>query len=248
MKTEYIIGKINLAKENILKILVIIPAYNEEASIQGVVNKIYEQYENIDVVVINDGSKDNTLQEAEKTRARVIDLYCNLGIGGAVQTGYLYALKNNYDIAIQIDADGQHDSSYIEQMIELIESGQANMVIGSRFIENTGYKQTFARMLGIRINSAIIKFFTKKKIYDTTSGFRAVDKEIIKSFAKDYPYDYPEPCTNMEMILKGKLIKEIPVKMNNRTTGISSISPLKSIKYMLKVTLALFIMKLKKYK
>ena len=231
-----------------MKSLVIIPAYNEQESIKNVVNKIYEQYDNIDVIVINDGSRDNTSGEAKKTRATVIDLPCNLGIGGAVQTGYLYALRNNYDIAIQIDADGQHDSKYIKQMVEIIENGQANMVIGSRFIEDTGYKQTFARMLGININSGIIKMLTKKKIYDTTSGYRAVDKEIIESFSKEYPYDYPEPCTNMEMVLKGKEIKEIPVKMYNRTTGVSSISPLKSVKYMLKVTLSLFLMKIKKEK
>lgn len=229
-----------------MKVLVIIPAYNEQESIQKVVNNIYEKYSNIDVVVINDGSKDKTYEKAKETKATVIDLPCNLGIGGAVQTGYIYAYRNNYDIAIQIDADGQHDPSYIDQMIDLIKEGQANMVIGSRFIENTGYKQTFARMLGIRINSGIIKLLTKKKIYDTTSGFRAVDKGIIENFSKDYPYDYPEPCTNMQMILKGKEIKEIPVKMYNRTTGVSSISPLKSIKYMLKVTLSLFLMKIKK--
>lgn len=229
-----------------MKVLVIIPAYNEQESIEKVINKIYEQYDNIDVVVINDGSKDNTSIEAKKTQATVIDLPCNLGIGGAVQTGYLYAFRNDYDVAIQIDGDGQHDSAYIKYMVELIEQGQANMVIGSRFIENTGYKQTFARMLGIRINSGIIKLLTKKKIYDTTSGFRAVNKEIIKAFSNSYPYDYPEPSTNMEMILQGKKIKEIPVKMYNRTTGKSSIPPLKSVKYMLKVTLSLFLMKIKK--
>ena len=229
-----------------MKVLIIIPAYNEQESIQKVVNSIYEKYDNLDVVVVNDGSKDKTLEKAKKTSAKVIDLPCNLGIGGAVQTGYLYAYKNSYDIAIQVDADGQHDINYIKQMIDVIEKGQADMVIGSRFVEDTGYKQTFARMLGIKINSAIIKLFTKKKIYDTTSGFRAVNKDIIESFAKSYPYDYPEPCTNMEMILKGKKIEEIPVKMYNRETGVSSISPLKSIKYMLKVVLSLFLMKIKK--
>lgn len=130
-----------------MKVLIIIPAYNEQDSIANVVNNIYSKYENIDVVVINDGSKDNTLIEAKKTKATVIDLPCNLGIGGAMQTGYLYAFQNSYDIAIQVDADGQHDVSYVKDMIELINSEQANMVIGSRFIENTGYKQTFARML-----------------------------------------------------------------------------------------------------
>lgn len=231
-----------------MKSIIIIPAYNEQDSIKNVVNKIYELYNNIDVVVVNDGSKDNTLIEAKKTKAIVIDLPCNLGIGGAMQTGYLYASKKDYDIAIQMDADGQHDPIYIEQMVNIIQAGHTDMVIGSRFIENTGYKQTFARMLGININSGIINLMTKQKIYDTTSGFRAVNKDIIEEFSKNYPYDYPEPCTNMKMILEGKIIKEIPVKMYNRTTGVSSISPLKSIKYMLKVTLSLFLMKIKKEK
>lgn len=229
-----------------MRSLAIIPAYNEENSIKEVIDYIYEKYNYVDVIVINDGSKDNTLEEAKKTKAVVMDLPCNLGIGAAMQTGYLYAVRENYDIAIQVDADGQHDINYIEKMISIIENGQADMVIGSRFIEDTGYKQTFARMLGIKINSEIIKILTKIKIYDVTSGFRAVNRKIMESFAKEYPYDYPEPCTNMEMILKGKQIKEIPVKMYKRTTGVSSISPLKSINYMLKVTLSLFLMKIKK--
>lgn len=229
-----------------MKSIIIIPAYNEEESIKKVIDSIYSKYDNIDVVVINDGSKDNTSIEAKKTKAIVIDLPCNLGIGGAMQTGYLYALRNNYDIAIQVDADGQHDVFYIEEMRKIIEDGQADMVIGSRFIKNIGYKPTMARLIGIKINSAIIKILTKKKIYDTTSGFRAINRGIIEEFSRNYPYDYPEPCTNMEMILKGKKIKEIPVKMYQRKTGVSSIPPLKSIKYMLKVTLSLFLMKIKK--
>lgn len=229
------------------KNLIIIPAYNEEKSIKDVVNKIYENTTDCDVVVVNDGSKDNTYIEAKKTKAIVIDLPNNLGIGGAVQTGYLYAYKNNYDIAIQVDADGQHDSKYINEMVEVLKGGQADMVIGSRFVEKTSYKQTFFRMLGINITSGIIKVLTGKKIYDTTSGFRAINRDIIEDFANNYPYDYPEPCTNMEMILKGKEVVEIPVEMKQRETGVSSISPLKSVKYMLKVILSLFLMKIKKY-
>ena len=229
------------------KVLIIIPAYNEEKSIKNVVEETYKNTNNCDIVVINDGSKDNTLNEARKTKAIIIDLPINLGIGGAVQTGYLYAYKNKYDIAIQLDADGQHDSKYINDMVDLIQNGQADMVIGSRFIEKTNYKQTFFRMLGIKITSGIIKLLTGKKIYDTTSGFRAVNKDIISLFSRNYPYDYPEPCTNMEMIIKKKTIKEIPVEMRKRNTGISSISPLKSIKYMLKVILSLFLMRIKKY-
>lgn len=245
------VNKINEKKKNIikekLKTLIIVPAYNEEKSIKDVVETINRETKNCDILVVNDGSKDNTYQEAKKTDAIVVNLPNNLGIGGAVQTGYLYAYQNNYDIAIQVDADGQHNPCYVSQMVEIISKGQADMVIGSRFIDKTSYKQTFFRMLGINITSSIIKVLTGKKIYDTTSGFRAINREIIESFANEYPYDYPEPCTNMEMILKGKKIMEIPVEMKQRETGVSSISPLKSVKYMLKVTLSLFIMRIKKY-
>lgn len=226
--------------------LIIIPAYNEQDSIKEVIENIYSKVDKCDVVVINDGSKDNTSSEARKTNAVVIDLPNNLGIGGAVQTGYLYAYKNNYDIAIQVDADGQHDPKYIPYMIKLIEEKQADMIIGSRFIEKTSYNQTLFRMIGIKMTSGIIKMLTGKKIYDTTSGFRAINKSIIKEFANNYPYDYPEPTTNMEAILKNKNIKEISVEMKKRETGVSFVTPIKSIKYMLKVTLALFLMKIKK--
>lgn len=228
------------------KILIIVPAYNEEKSVKNVVENILKETKGCDIAVVNDGSKDNTYEEAKKTQAIILDLSNNLGIGGAVQTGYLYAYKNNYDIAIQVDADGQHDPKYINKMVNLIESGQVDMVIGSRFIEKTSYKQTFLRMFGIKLISIIIKILSGKKIYDTTSGFRAINRNIIESFANSYPYDYPEPCTNMEMILKGKKIMEIPVEMKQRETGVSSISPLKSVKYVLKVILSLFLMRIKK--
>lgn len=240
-------NKINYNKEsnnNIEnpKTLVIIPAYNESESIEKVVNSVYEQkIENLDVIVVNDGSKDNTLQEAKKTKAIVLDLPSNLGIGGAVQSGYLYAYKNNYDIAIQIDGDGQHNPEYIGKMIKILSQEDFDMVIGSRFISKTQYDQTFMRMLGINITSLIIKIFTEKKIYDTTSGYRAINKDIIKEFANSYPYDYPEPVTTMQMILKGKNIKEIPVEMRKRQTGVSFITPIKSVSYMVKVTLSLIL-------
>ena len=137
--------------------------------------------------------------------------------------------------------DGSDSIKTSLKMIKMMKDEHINMVIGSRFVEKTSYKQTFMRMLGININGVIIKMFTGKKIYDTTSGYRAVDKTIIEKFVQTYPYDYPEPITNMQMILQGKTIKEIPVEMNQRTTGVSSISPLKSINYMVKVILSLFI-------
>ena len=229
-----------------MKVLVIVPAYNEEESIKKVVNEIKSKNKDVDIIVVNDGSKDNTVKEAKNTEALVVDLPCNLGIGGAVQTGYLYAYNNNYDIAIQIDGDGQHDPSYIKQMVEIIQKKQADMVIGSRFIEKTGYKQTFMRKLGNNVLSFIIRILTGKKIYDTTSGYRASNREIIKRFANSYPFDYPEPDTNLQLIVSKKVIKEIPVEMRQRTTGKSFASPLKSVQYMIKVSLALFIARLRK--
>lgn len=221
------------------KVLVIIPAYNEEAAIEKTCKKVLK--ENVDCIVINDCSSDDTERKAFQVTSNVISLSNNLGIGGAVQTGYIYAYKNHYDIAIQLDGDGQHNPKYIPELVKKIEEGY-DMVIGSRFISDTAYDQTFFRMLGIKIIRNIIKLFSGKTIMDPTSGFRAVNKDIIKQFAIDYPYDYPEPITNLQ-ILKNKRYKvlEISTKMNQRETGTSSITAFKSIYYMVKVTLALFI-------
>ena len=227
-----------------MKVLIIIPAYNEQENIERVVNEVIKENDWVDVVVINDGSKDNTLEKAKNTKAKVINLSNNLGIGGAVQTGMIYAYENKYDVAIQIDGDGQHNPQYIKEMVNKINKGY-DMVIGSRFVEKTSYKQTFFRMLGIKTTSVLIKAITGKKIYDTTSGFRAINKEVIKEFAKKYPYDYPEPETNMQIVLKGKKVLEIPVEMRKRIAGKSFVTPLKSVKYMTKVTLSLLMTKLK---
>lgn len=221
------------------KILVIIPAYNEEEAIVDTVNKVLK--EKVDCLVVNDCSTDNTYKKALTVNQRVISLPNNLGIGGAVQTGYLYASQHGYDIAIQLDGDGQHNPSYIPMLVSEIEKGY-NMVIGSRFIHNTYYDQTFFRMLGIRIIRFFIKLFSGKTIMDPTSGFRAVDRKIIENFAKDYPYDYPEPTTNLRILKNSNYkVSEVTTVMNQRTTGKSSITPVKSAYYMIKVTLSLFI-------
>lgn len=247
-KQRKVIEKEKYKEINGGKSLVIIPAYNESESIEKVVNSVYKQnIENLDVVVVNDGSKDNTYEVAKRTKAIVLDLPSNLGIGGAVQSGYLYAYKNNYDYAIQIDGDGQHNPKYLIDMINILKKNNIDMVIGSRFIEKTAYNQTFMRMFGINIISLIIKLFTHEKIFDTTSGYRAVNRRIIEEFSKEYPYDYPEPVTTMQVILKGMKVKEVSVIMEKRTTGVSSISPLKSVSYMLKVCLALVLNRFRKY-
>ena len=163
----------------------------------------------------------------------------NLGIGGAVQTGYMYAFQNNYDIAIQFDGDGQHDAKYISDLIDAISKGN-DMVIGSRFIEKTeGFKSSFMRRQGIQVLSTLIKICTGKKITDPTSGFRAANRKVIEYFMREYPVDYPEPDTIVKLLKKGYKVKEIPVLMKERKNGKSSITPLKSIYYMIKVCLSI---------
>lgn len=229
-----------------MKILIIIPAYNEDANIVSVCCSIYEFNKKTDIhadyVVINDGSKDNTGNICKQNKIPCIDLISNLGIGGAVQTGYLYAYNNNYDIAVQFDGDGQHDINYLPHLIEPIINKKANRVIGSRYIENLSkFKSTIMRRIGSKILSLTLKFSTGQKIYDITSGFRAIDKNIMKIFKDNYPNDYPEPESLVEVIKNNYVIKEIPVKMNERKRGKSSITPIKSIYYMLKVSYAIIV-------
>jgi glycosyltransferase involved in cell wall biosynthesis len=223
-----------------LKVLVIIPAYNEEKSIGAVIGKI-KGIDGIDVVVVDDGSKDDTVKIASEKGARVIALPFNLGIGGAMQTGYLFAKNNNYDIAIQVDADGQHDPAYIEKLIEPIKDGQVDMVVGSRYVEKTSYKSSFSRSVGMIYFSWLVSILTGHKITDTTSGFRAVNKKIIRYFAASYPTDYPEVDVLVRLNRKKIKICEVAVEMQERQGGSSSITPLKSIYYMIKVSMAVLV-------
>ena len=229
-----------------MKVLVIVPAYNEEENIKKTcegLDKIKNSLDfELDYIVINDGSRDNTLGVCIDNKIPVINLVHNLGIGGGVQTGYKYALKHNYDIAIQFDGDGQHDANYIKNLVEPIKNGDASMTVGSRYIEDLSeFKSTKLRQMGIKFLSFILKITTGKKIYDMTSGFRAVNKDIIKLFASDYPNDYPEPETIVGVVKKGYKVLEIPVKMHERSHGSSSITPIKSIYYMVKVSYAMIV-------
>lgn len=235
------------------KILIIIPAYNEEENILKTYTKIKEynkKYKtNYDMIVINDGSTDNTKKILKENNIPHINLIHNLGIGGAVQTGYKYAYENNYDIAVQFDGDGQHDVRYVEKIIKPIIEKKADLVIGSRFVENIKtFKSTFARRVGIKIISCFMKFATHKKIHDTTSGFRACSKELIYDFSLSYPSEYPEPITTAEVLKKKYTVKEVAVEMNEREAGVSSIRAWKNIYYMLNVCLALLAVKIRRYK
>lgn len=227
-----------MAKE---KILIIIPAYNEEANIRKVILSLKKQDDDYTCLVINDGSKDNTQQEAESTGlATVIQLPSNLGIGGAVQTGFKYALYHNYDYAIQFDGDGQHLPSEIPKILEPLYKQECDSCIGSRFVVKTnGFQSTCMRRVGIRFFEFLNNLLIKQKITDSTSGFRAYNKQAIAFLAAHYPTDYPEPET---IILLGKnnfTIKEVSVEMRERQGGHSSISGLKSAHYMIKVSLAI---------
>lgn len=231
------------------KILLIIPAYNEEDNILKTCQKIQKSDKNLDFIVINDGSKDNTLRILKDNNIPHINLIHNLGIGGAVQTGYKYALEHNYDIAVQFDGDGQHDVRYVEKLIKPILKGEADFTIGSRFIEELStFKSSRARRIGINIISFFIKLFTRKKIYDTTSGFRAVNKDIIKLFAEHYPIEYPEPVSTTELLKLGKRVKEVSVEMNEREGGVSSIRAWKNAYYMFNVILSIIIVSIRRYK
>ena len=226
------------------KILVIIPAYNEQDSIINVINKLKNDCPRADYVVINDCSKDNTLSVLKENNTSFVNLPINLGIGGGVQTGYKYALENGYDIAIQIDGDGQHDTAYLDKVIAPIEEGVADIAIGSRFIDKEGFQSSGMRRAGIKFLSALIKICCGTKVRDVTSGFRAVNRKYIKMYAYDYPTDYPEPEAIVQASVDGARIAEVPVIMKERETGQSSIYAWKSIYYMIKVSLAIIICRL----
>lgn len=227
------------------KLLVIIPAYNEEAAIRKTVDGLKTVCPDADYVVINDCSRDNTRQVLRDAGMNYIDLPLNLGIGGGVQTGFKYAAERGYDIAIQFDGDGQHRAEFIETIIRPILDGEADMVVGSRFLpggqSEPGFRSSRMRRVGINIIRRLIKLCTGCTVYDTTSGFRAFSRDVIACFAEDYAQDYPEPEAIITALYKGFRVKEVPVLMNERQGGVSSISTLKSAHYMIKVTLAILI-------
>lgn len=224
-----------------MKVLVIIPAYNEQENIIRVIQDIQNNSTNVDYIVINDCSKDNTKKVLLQNGINFVDLPINLGIGGGVQAGYRYALENDYDIAIQFDGDGQHDAKYINNLIAPIENGQANVVIGSRFLEKEGFQSSILRRFGINFLSGLIYFLCGIRVHDVTSGMRAVDKKMIALFAEQYAQDYPEPEAILASGMVGAKIKEVLVQMRERMAGESSISAWKSVYYMIKVSIALII-------
>lgn len=222
-----------------MKTLIIIPCYNEQENIKCVVDNLINNYPQFDYVVINDCSSDNTKKILEDNNYNHINLPVNLGIGGGVQLGYKYALNNNYDIAIQMDGDGQHDPKFFDNIIEIFERDSADIVIGSRFIQKEGFQSSAMRRMGINFLSFLIRIVSGIKVKDVTSGYRAVNRKFIKIFSEEYAQDYPEPEAIVKASVHNAKILEYPVVMFERVGGKSSISLLKSVYYMIKVSLAI---------
>lgn len=225
-----------------MKVLIVVPCYNEEKNIERTIEGIIEK--GYDYVIIDDGSKDASLEIARKNDYHVIHLSNNLGIGGAMQTGYRYAARNGYDVAVQIDGDGQHNVEEVDKLIQPIRDGACSMVIGSRFIDNKGFQSSAMRRVGIRFLSWLMKLFSGQEILDMTSGFRAIDKSLIRRFSDRYPSEYPEPVTNLQVTKLGYKIKEVPAMMNERQQGRSSIFGIKNVYYMLNVIFQLILIQL----
>ena len=223
------------------KILVIIPCYNEEETIVETVERLRSACPEVDFLVINDCSTDRSAALLESHPYPYQTLPVNLGIGGGVQCGYRYARANGYDVAVQMDGDGQHDPAYLSAVVEPVLSGQYDMCIGSRFITREGFQTSFMRRVGIRFLSALIKLLCGQRVQDVTSGFRAVNAELIDYFADHYASDYPEPEAILSSTLAGYKVGEVPVIMHERQGGVSSIRTFQSAYFMIKVSLSLII-------
>lgn len=224
-----------------MKTLVIVPAYNEQDNIMSTVNDLKTNFPEGDILIINDCSKDNTLGILKENKIHYLNLPVNLGIGGGVQTGYKYARENHYDIAIQFDGDGQHEARYLKDLVAPLEKDEADIAIGSRFVDKEGFQSSSARRAGIKILSSLIRALCKVHVRDVTSGMRAVNRLFILEYADHYAQDYPEPEAILYAGLKNARICEVAVQMRERENGKSSISATKSIYYMIKVSLAIII-------
>ncbi len=224
--------------------LAIVPAHNEADAISATVDEIHRFAPSFDVLVVDDGSTDDTTPRAESAGATVVRLPFNLGIGGAVQTGYLYAQEHDYEVAVQIDGDGQHDPRYIHDLLHRLQAdSDLNMVTGSRFLEpdGEGHRSSAPRRMGIRIFAGLVSLITGRRVTDPTSGLRMTSRIGIELFARDYPHDYPEVEAILMMHAHRLNSCEIPVVMRPRTSGVSAISSTQPVYYMVKVLLAVFI-------
>ena len=231
-----------------LRAVAVVPAYNESGAIGRVVGEIRAARPGIDVVVVDDASTDETAAVAEAAGATVLRLPYNVGIGGAVQTGFRYAVEEDYERAVRLDGDGQHDATEIGRLFEPLDRGEADLVIGSRFVEDGGsYRPPFARRLGIRVFARLVSLLGGQRVTDTTSGFIALDRAGIELFAREYPHDYPEVEATLVALRSGLRLSQVQVEMRERETGASSITFVRSLYYIVKVLLALLVASLRRY-
>jgi len=230
------------------RIAAIVPAYNEAGAISRVVEEIRAFDRAIDVVVVDDASTDDTAAVAESLGATVLRLPFNVGIGGAVQTGFRYALREGHETAVRLDGDGQHDASQLGKLLAPLERGEADFVVGSRFVEDAGaYRPPLARRIGIRVFARLVSLLCRQRVTDTTSGFLALDRVGIELFAAEYPHDYPEVEATLVALRSGLRLAQVQVDMRERETGSSSITFVRSLYYVVKVTLALLVASLRRY-
>ena len=227
-----------------MKILVIIPCYNEAENIARVVRRLQEACPEADYIVVNDCSTDQSRELLRQSGFAYLDLPINLGIGGGVQCGYRYAVEHGYDVTVQMDGDGQHDPAFLQAVVAPVLAGHLDMCIGSRFITKEGFQTSFMRRVGIRFLSSLLHVLTGCKVLDVTSGYRACGKALTARFAQRYAQDYPEPEAILRAVCEGYKVGEVPVVMAERQGGKSSINALKSVYYMVKVSLSLVIYRL----
>jgi glycosyltransferase involved in cell wall biosynthesis len=230
------------------RIVAVVPAFNESGAVGRVVDEIRAACPEARVVVVDDASSDDTAAVAESRGATVLRLPFNVGIGGAVQTGFRYALEEGFERAVRLDGDGQHDASEIQTLFEPLERGDADLVIGSRFVDGVGsYRPPLARRLGIRVFARLVSLLGGQRVTDTTSGFIALDRAGIELFAREYPHDYPEVEATLVALRSGLRLSQVQVEMRERETGTSSITFVRSLYYIVKVLLALLVASLRRY-
>jgi glycosyltransferase involved in cell wall biosynthesis len=229
------------AERTTLRTLAIVPALNEAQAVGRVIDEIRAYDGDIETLVIDDGSTDRTSAVAKEHGARVVRLPFNLGIGGAMQTGFRYAHAERFDVAIQVDGDGQHDAAELGKLLAPLREGRADMVVGSRFLGQRSYRAPFLRRVGIAVFAWTISLIARQRMTDTTSGFRAVNKRGIALFAADYPHDYPEVEATVMVVRHRLRLAEVPVAMRGRESGQSSITAARSVYYMVKVLVAIFV-------
>ena len=222
-----------------LRTLIVVPAFNEEGNILRTLSDLNGLERTFDILVVDDGSIDRTAELVKGANVALVSLPFNLGIGGAVQAGFQYAARYGYDVVVQFDGDGQHDGRFLQALLNPIARGDADLVVGSRFLEHLGYQSSFLRQIGIHFFSFLISFLIGLKVTDPTSGFRAYSRRCFSIFAENYPIDFPEPESIMIVHRYGLRVKEVPVIMRGRQQGSSSIRYLKTLYYMVKVSFAM---------